>query len=50
MFRAGLRLIIRRYYSVYTVVGICHAFMLSGYWQDLTLPTATQHKSMAYTN
>ena len=30
MFRAGLLLIVRRYFSVYTAVGMCHAFMLAG--------------------
>ena len=34
MFRAGLLLIIRRYYSVYTAFSMCHAFMLTGCWQD----------------
>jgi len=34
MFRVGLVLIIRKYCSVYIVVGICHAFMLTGCWQD----------------
>jgi len=34
MFRAGLLLIIWGYYSVYTAFSICHAFMLTGCWQD----------------
>jgi len=27
MFRAGLLLILTRYFSVYTAVGMCHVFM-----------------------
>jgi len=39
MFRAGLLSIIRRYMSVRTAVGICHAFMLTGCWQ---VPSSSQ--------
>ena len=36
MFRAGLLLII----TVYTAVGVCHAFMLTACWQH---PANSQH-------
>jgi len=60
MFRAALLLIIRKYYSVYAAIGICYAFMLTGYWQDrdgsglnssiTILSTDSQHKRMTFTN
>jgi len=53
MFRAGLLLIVKGQYFVYTAISIRHAFMLNGCWQGrkrTILPTASQHKRMTCTN
>jgi len=50
MFRAGLLLIIRTYYSVYTVIGIMSRVYVD--WLLAVsipiLPTASHHKRMTY--
>jgi len=42
MYRAGLLLITSKYYSVYTTIGIYHAFMLTGCWQNAANSQSTQ--------
>jgi len=49
MFRAGLLLIIRRYFSVYRAISIYYEFKMTGCSTSI-LPTASQLKRMTYTN
>ena len=49
MFRAGLLLIIRRYYSVYTAIRIVYVMRLCWLAVGWLQPTVRQHKRMTYT-
>jgi len=50
IFRASLLLIASRYLSVYTAIGVCHAFVLIGCWQDRLSAHLSVYTEVNYRN